>query len=90
MSRIAGFLQTVRNEIQGLPCYNAGLSIDYVRQHYQPARISKLGSNENPYGPSPKVIAAIAAAVPDVWLYPEASCDGLRAELAARRGGDPE
>ena len=90
MSRIAGFLQTVRKEIQGLPRYNAGLSIDFVRQHYRPARISKLGSNENPYGPSPKVIAAIAAAAPDVWLYTEASCDGLRAELAARLAVDPE
>jgi len=90
MSRIAGFLQTVRPEIQGLPRYNAGLSIDYVRQHYRPAQISKLGSNENSYGPSPRVIAAITAAAPDVWLYPEPLCDGLRAELAARLAVDPE
>ena len=90
MSRIAGFLQTIRQDIQGLPRYNAGLSIDYVRQHYRPAQISKLGSNENPYGPSPKVIEAIRAAASEVWLYPEPSCDGLRAELAARLGVDPE
>lgn len=30
---------------------------------------ARLGANENVFGPSPKAIAAMQAAVPDVWMY---------------------
>jgi histidinol-phosphate aminotransferase len=84
------FFSGVRPEIHNLPRYNAGLSIDYVREHYAVTEIAKLGSNENPYGPSPKVLEAVGRAVADIGLYPEASCDQLRAVLSARLGVTPE
>lgn len=83
------FLRNVRPEIRNLPTYNAGLSIDYVRAHYGVTSIAKLGSNENPYGPSPRVTEALIAAAPEVALYPEASCDPLRAVLSEYLGVDP-
>lgn len=76
------FLTHVRPEIRNLPTYNAGLSIDYVRAHYGITTVAKLGSNENPYGPSPRVVEALVAAAPEIALYPEASCDPLRVVLA--------
>ncbi|WP_256757571.1 histidinol-phosphate transaminase [Cohnella sp. WQ 127256] len=43
----------------------------------------KLNTNENPYPPSPKVIAAIHAATnSDLRLYPDPTCDELRESLA--------
>lgn len=30
---------------------------------------ARLGANENVFGPSPKAIAAMQDAVPDVWMY---------------------
>jgi histidinol-phosphate aminotransferase len=43
----------------------------------------KLNTNENPYPPSPKVLAAIRAAVDGrLRLYPNPGADGLRAKLA--------
>ncbi len=46
-------------------------------------RYIKLNTNENPYPPSPKVIHAIQeAANADLRLYPDPTCDGLRATLA--------
>jgi histidinol-phosphate aminotransferase len=43
----------------------------------------KLNTNENPYPPSPKVLAAIKAAVDGrLRLYPNPTADALRAELA--------
>ncbi|BBI33751.1 histidinol-phosphate transaminase [Cohnella abietis] len=43
----------------------------------------KLNTNENPYPPSPKVIAAIQDATnDDLRLYPDPTCDKLRETLA--------
>src|SRR5271165_7471825 len=84
MSRIQAFLDGVRAEVRSLPLYNAGLSIDYVKAHYQVEEVAKLGSNENPFGASPRVIAALAEALPDVALYPDPFCNELRAVLAQR------
>jgi histidinol-phosphate aminotransferase len=44
----------------------------------------KLNTNENPYGPSPKVIEAIKkASNDDLRLYPDTACDELRSAIAA-------
>jgi histidinol-phosphate aminotransferase len=80
------FLDKLREEVRTLPLYNAGLSAEYVRSHYQVDEVAKLGSNENPYGASPKVLAAIAGAVSGAALYPDSAGDPLRAALSQRLG----
>jgi histidinol-phosphate aminotransferase len=42
----------------------------------------KLASNENPYGPSPRALAAMAAAAAEVARYPDAGSFELRDRLA--------
>ncbi len=49
-----------------------------------PAGIVKLASNENPRGPGPKSLAAIATAAADVTRYPDGNGFALRSALAAR------
>jgi histidinol-phosphate aminotransferase len=80
------FLDNLREEVRTLPLYNSGLSAEYVRSHYQVEEVAKLGSNENPYGASPRVLAAIAAAVPGAALYPDSAGDPLREALSHRLG----
>lgn len=47
----------------------------------------KLNTNENPYGPSPAVVAAITAAANDsLRLYPDPSSERLRSVIAAHHG----
>ncbi|PKU26353.1 histidinol-phosphate transaminase [Telmatospirillum siberiense] len=47
----------------------------------------KLNTNENPYGPSDRVIAAIRAQATDgLRLYPDPTSSRLRATIAARNG----
>lgn len=47
----------------------------------------KLNTNENPYGPSPKVIAALKAEVTDALrLYPDPSSDRLKNTIANYHG----
>ncbi len=51
----------------------------------------KLNTNENPYGPSPKVIEAIARELSDdLRLYPEPTAARLREAVAGHYGLQPE
>jgi histidinol-phosphate aminotransferase len=46
------------------------------------ADLTKLSSNENPYGPSPKAVETIESAAAEVHRYPKASHTDLTAALA--------
>jgi histidinol-phosphate aminotransferase len=52
--------------------------------------VIKLNTNENPYGPSPRVLAAIAAATDRLRLYPDPDACALREAIAARYDVAPE
>ncbi len=55
------------------------------------ADLVKLNTNESPYPPSPRALAAIrAAAGDDLRLYPDPQALALRAALAAYHGVGPE
>jgi histidinol-phosphate aminotransferase len=49
-----------------------------------------LNSNENPYGPSPKALAALVAANPVANRYPDDAEDAMRAAIAKHHGVAPE
>lgn len=54
------------------------------------ANLVKLNTNENPYGPSPKVLAAIRAEVGEnLRLYPDPDASALKRVLAAYHGVQP-
>lgn len=51
------------------------------------AKLVKLNTNENPYGPSPKVVAAIQAELNDTLrLYPDPNADRLKQTIADYHG----
>jgi histidinol-phosphate aminotransferase len=51
------------------------------------ANLVKLNTNENPYGPSPKVLDAVRAEAADTLrLYPDPNSDRLRAGIAGYHG----
>lgn len=55
------------------------------------ANLVKLNTNENPWGPSPKVLDAIRGhATDDLRLYPDPSAKKLRETIAAYHGVSPE
>jgi histidinol-phosphate aminotransferase len=47
---------------------------------------ARLGANESSFGPSPAVIAAIAAAAPESWKYCDPEVFDLRHALASHQG----
>ncbi|KPQ08090.1 MAG: histidinol-phosphate aminotransferase [Rhodobacteraceae bacterium HLUCCA12] len=48
--------------------------------------VARLGANENGFGPSPRAIAAMERATPDIWKYGDAESHDLKAALAHRLG----
>lgn len=51
------------------------------------ANLVKLNTNENPYGPGPRVLDALRAEVADTLrLYPDPASDRLRQAIASRHG----
>lgn len=55
------------------------------------ANLAKLNTNENPYGPSPKAIAAMQAAVAEsLKFYPDPTALALRQAIAKTYGVEPD
>ena len=50
---------------------------------------ARLGANENGFGPSPKAVAAMAAAAGDAWQYPDPENHALRHAIANYHCIDP-
>ena len=53
------------------------------------AKPVKLASNENPFGPSPKAMAAYREAAAKLEVYPEGTAAAVREAIGARYGLDP-
>ncbi len=64
-----------------------GLNDGQIRE--QIALTVKLASNENPYGPPPKAIAAMQQAAAEVHRYPDGDCFTLKQALVAEHGIQP-
>jgi histidinol-phosphate aminotransferase len=67
--------------IENLQPYVPGKPIDEVRRELGLEKVVKLASNENPFGPSPKAMAALAPLFGGLHLYPNGGYD-LRVRLA--------
>ncbi len=82
--------ETIRPELRRISPYNSGLTLDDVRQRYDVVEIAKLGSNENPLGPTSR-ISEIGIGLADMSrLYPDPQGRVLSARLAALNGVQPE
>lgn len=67
--------------------YDPGHDLPALRKRFD-ATLAELGSNENPLGPSPRAVAAIEAALPQVFRYPDPKGGALKAALARQLGVD--
>ncbi len=78
----------VKPAVRTQPVYEPGKPIEYVARELglDPAGIIKLASNENPFGPSPRAVAAAKRALEEGELYPDGGCFALRQKLAQRWG----
>lgn len=72
----------IPRHIRELQPYVAGKTLEEVIRQYNPAKISKLASNENRLGASPKAIEAARASFSVVMNYPDPTSAALRDRIA--------
>ncbi|MCQ1537095.1 histidinol-phosphate transaminase [Methanosarcina sp. KYL-1] len=80
--------ELIKKEIFEIAEYVPGKSIEEIASAYglDPASIIKLGSNENPLGPSQKAVQALVEAAPGANIYPSADARELREALSVYTG----
>src|SRR6185295_18872946 len=76
--------------VERLTPYVPGKPIEELERELGIRDAVKLASNENPMGPSPKALEAVAAALRDVHRYPDASTFALRTALAKHHDVSPD
>jgi len=76
--------------VQTLSPYQAGKPIDELKREYGVSDVIKLASNENPLGPSEKVISAIQDELAELSRYPDGNAFDLKKALAAKYSVDIE
>jgi histidinol-phosphate aminotransferase len=79
----------VKKSILGVKPYIPGKPIEDVKREFGLKSVIKLASNENPYGPSPKVLKAIALQSKSLNRYPDGGCFCLREALSKKLNVDP-
>ena len=70
--------------VKGLVPYSPGKPVEEVERELGVPDAVKLASNENPLGPSPKAVDAIAAALKNLHRYPDGGGYYLKARLARK------
>ncbi|MCR4419245.1 MAG: histidinol-phosphate transaminase [Clostridia bacterium] len=80
----------VRSCVAAIKPYEPGKPIEEVQRELGLTDVVKMASNENPLGPSPRALRAVAEALPDIFYYPEGSGRRLRHALAERLELAPE
>jgi len=68
--------------VRGLHAYEPGKPVEELERELGISNIIKLASNENPLGPSTKVLEAISAALPTLSRYPDGNGFALKQALA--------
>lgn len=92
----AFFASLARPAIRDLRAYDPGHDLVALRREFAqrvPQQmlqngLIELGSNENPYGPSPRAREAALAAIDEMYRYPDPRGGDLKRALAAAHGVD--
>ena len=74
----------IRPEVKGFEPYLPGRSLESVRRELGLKHMVKLASNENPLGPSPRALKAIAKVGKAFYRYPDGASVSLR-QAAAKK-----
>ena len=75
--------------IQRLRAYDPGHDLVALRRRFVEAQLVELGSNENPYGASPKAKQAVIDALSGIHIYPDPLGGDLKRALAKHHGVAP-
>ncbi|WNY27868.1 Histidinol-phosphate aminotransferase [Methanimicrococcus stummii] len=88
MTKSKDYTSLLNDSVSNVPEYVPGKTTSQIAAEYglNPDSIIKLNANENPLGPSEKVIATIQKEAENASLYPTADVSNLRRALTAYTG----
>src|SRR5262245_48319766 len=75
-----------REALSAVTPYEAGKSLEALETELGIPSLRRLSANENPLGPSPKVVEALRREAGRAHLYPDAGSTVLREAIAKRLG----
>lgn len=84
--RRVNIINRVPEYIRNLIPYNPGKPMEEVEREYGIRDCIKLASNENPLGPSPRALRALAESLDQLNLYPDGDCFHLKQALSEKLG----
>ena len=84
----AYFSSLAQPAIRQLRAYDPGHDLVALRRAAAPEWLVELGSNENPYGPSPRVREALMGVLGDLHRYPDPLGSDLKRALSAKHAVD--
>ncbi|NOZ53491.1 MAG: histidinol-phosphate transaminase [Gammaproteobacteria bacterium] len=76
------YLDLAAPGLKSLHPYQPGKPIDELQREYGVARVVKLASNENPLGPSPRVLEALRTEMTELARYPDGNGFTLKKALS--------
>jgi len=77
-----------KKALSSIAPYAAGKPIDEVKREFGITHVTKLASNENPYGASPKAIQAAKDALNSLNIYPDPNSYDLKTALSKKHSLD--
>jgi histidinol-phosphate aminotransferase len=69
-----------------IPEYIPGRTVDEIKKKYNLKDVYKLASNENLYGPDPRVLKEIVGGLKDIKFYPDSACRKVKQKLGEKYG----
>lgn len=73
----------VKQQLIGLSPYKPGKPLEEVKKQFGLTKVTKLASNENPFGCSPVVKEAISESLDKLAIYPDGYAAHIRTDIAA-------
>ncbi len=83
------FVALAQAGVRGLRAYDPGHDLVALRRQHAPVPLVELGSNENPYGASPKARQAVIDALEGLHIYPDPLGGDLKRALAVKHDVEP-
>lgn len=74
----------IKDWISRMPEYIPGRTIEEIKKKYNLNKVYKLASNENLYGPSPKILEEIYKDLEDIKFYPDSECRQVKQKLGEK------
>jgi histidinol-phosphate aminotransferase len=75
-----------RETLRAVTPYEAGKSLEVIQEEMGLASLRRLSANENPLGPSPKVVEALRKEAVRAHLYPDGGSTALREAIGRKLG----